>query len=70
MMTHKDVYKYFTLYFPQFAEHVEIWYPNGKNSVRVRQKNGQDFVFTYNGEMLWCFETVENHINRIRKGDK
>ena len=47
-MSQQEVYEWFKLYFPQYAEHVECWFPNGKNSVRVRQKNEQEFVFTYN----------------------
>lgn len=68
-MTHKKVYEWFTLYFPQYAEHVEAWFPNGKNSVRVRQTNGHDFVFTYNGINDWRFETVESFIKKS-KGDR
>lgn len=68
-MLQKDVYEWFRLYFPQFAEHVKTWYPNGKNSVRVRQSNGQDFIFTYNGEKDWRFETVESFIKGL-KGEK
>lgn len=67
-MTHKEVYKWFKLYFPQFAEHVTEWFPNGKNSVRVRQKNGQDFIFTYNGRTNWRFETVESFLSNTKGG--
>ena len=49
-MTYKAVYEWFKLYFPQFAEHVVSWFENGKNSIRVRQSNGQEFVFTYVGK--------------------
>ena len=41
-MVHNDVYKWFALYFPDYAgNHVECWFPNGKNSIRIRQKNKQ-----------------------------
>lgn len=68
-MLHKEIYKYFTLYFPQFAEHVVIWFPNGKKSVRVRQSNEQNFIFTYHGPEDWCFETVDSYTKKM-KGDK
>lgn len=67
-MTHTDVYEWFKLYFPQFSKHVIEWFPNGKNSVRVRQSNGQDFIFTYREKEDWCFETVESHIRKMRGG--
>lgn len=69
-MEHKEIYKWFELYLPQFSKHVVEWFPNGKNSVRVRQENGQDFIFTYNGPDNWCFETVVSFINdkMLKKG--
>lgn len=68
-MTQKAVYEQFELYFPQFAEHVETWFPNGKNSIRVRQTNGNDFIFTYNKKSDWSFETRDSFIKRL-KGEK
>lgn len=63
-MAHGDVYKWFELYFPQYAgEKTEVWFPNGKNSICVRQTNKQEFVFTCNGKDDWRFETVKSFIN-------
>lgn len=67
-MVHKEVYKQFELYFPLYAgENVEVWFPNGKNSVRVRQKNGQEFIFSYNGKDDWKFETRKSFINYLNE---
>ncbi len=44
------------------------WFPNGKNSIRVRIDGGSDFVFTYNNWTDWCYETVESHIRKMRGG--
>lgn len=63
-MMSKDIYEWFKLYFPQFVEHVESWFPNGKNSVRVRQTNGQEFIFSYNGQRDWRFETVDSFLKK------
>lgn len=39
-MSHSEVYKWFELYFPQYAgDKVESWFQNGKNRIRIRQKN-------------------------------
>lgn len=69
-MAHNDVYKQFKTQFPEYEEHIEDWFPNGKNSIRVRIKNGSDFVFTYNHWTDWCFETVESYIRKMRGGAK
>lgn len=66
-MQHLDVYEWFKRYFPQYSEHVETWFQNGKNSVRVRQENKQEFIFTYNGEKDWCFETADSYVKRMKE---
>lgn len=38
-MSHKDIYKWFELYFPDYAgDKVDTWFPDGKGGIRVRQK--------------------------------
>lgn len=66
-MSHSEVYKWFELYFPQYAgDKVESWFQNGKNSIRIRQKNHQEFIFTFNNEGNWRFETVESFMNGLK----
>lgn len=67
-MIHKEVYYWFTVHFPQFTRNIIGWFPNGKNSIRVRQSDYKDFIFTYNGKNDWCFETVDSFIARSRGG--
>lgn len=70
-MSHNDVYKWFELYFPNYAgDAVDAWFPNGKNSVRVRQKNRQEFVFTFHDRANWKFETVGSFMTGLRGGRK
>lgn len=69
MVLQKDVYKWFRLYFPIFDHPDNTWFPNGRNSVRIRQPNGQEFVFTYNGTKDWKLETIDSFIRRL-KGEK
>lgn len=68
-MSHDEVYKYFVLYFPAYADgNVDVWFANGKNSIRIRQTNGQEFVFTYDGKQDWKLETVKSFIKNIKGG--
>lgn len=70
-MSHSEVYKLFELYFPQYAgDKVESWFQNGKNRIRIRQKNHQEFIFTFNNEGNWRFETVESFMNGLKGGKK
>lgn len=36
----------------------------------IRQKNHQEFIFTFNNEGNWRFETVESFMNGLRGGKK
>ena len=67
-MSHKNVFEQFKLLFPQYIECIDTWFPNGKNSIRVRWTQDSDRIFTYNGIDDWCFETVDSFLNRM-KGD-
>lgn len=70
-MSHSDVYKWFELYFPDYAgDKVDAWFQNGKNSIRIRQKNHQEFVFTFHDKNNWNFETIDNFVSRLRGGKK
>lgn len=66
-MTHPRVYEEFKTYFPQYEQMMKLWFPNGKNSIRVRLNNGRELVFTYNGTNEWCFETVDNFLKRMER---
>lgn len=68
-MAHTTILKWFELYFPAYAgDNIKAWFPNGKNSIRVRQKNEHDFVFTFNNHDDWKFETIKSYINNTMKG--
>lgn len=73
-MSHNEVYQMFALYFPDYAkDRIKEWFPNGKNSIRIRQKNDQEYIFAYHGPSEWRFETVDCYIKGLleknRKGD-
>ena len=44
-MSHSEVMKWFESYFPDYSgDRIDMWFPNGRNSIRIRQKNGQEFI--------------------------
>lgn len=68
-MLQKTVYERFTEYFPTFANEATAWFPNGRNSVRVRLLSKRDLVFTYNDISDWSLETVDSFVKRM-KGER
>lgn len=65
-MIHKDVKSKFEKLFPLFAGGVTEWFPNGKNSIRVRiGVLHQDFVFTFNDGDDWKFETIDSFLKNL-----
>ena len=68
-MIHKDVYTMFEAYFPEVAAKVDVWFPNGKDSVRVRLTSKREFIFSYINDNHWSFETIDSFLEKL-KGDK
>lgn len=72
-MTHKKVYETFKDLFNVEDEEVSAWFQNGLNSIRVRNQNRVEFVFTYENDHDWVLETAEHFLKRLEsnlKGDK
>lgn len=65
-MTHNKVFEKGGELLPTyFAEKVvDVWFPNGRNSVRIRHYNRKEYIFTFNGPDEWSFETVKNFLER------
>ena len=64
-MAHNEVYKWFISYFPAYSEeNLDAWFPNGKNSIRVRHKSGREYVFTFQNPSVWSFETLKSFMER------
>lgn len=68
-MFHSDIFKYFKDCLPDRSEKATEYFPSGKNTIRVRQTNGQEFIFSYNGPKAWKFETIDQYIADM-KGEK
>lgn len=56
-MTQKDVLKAFMEISRTTEEDIEMWFPNGKDSVRVKLKNKRELIFTYDSPNYWRLET-------------
>lgn len=69
-MNHREVLDVFKFYFPQYEPYIKAWFPNGKNSIRVRQANGDNFVFTYHNSDDWTFETEGSFVRRLNERRK
>lgn len=65
-MSQKEILEKFKTTFPELARNTSIWFPNGKNSIRVRQVGGQEFIFTYNDKKEWILETHKSFIKRMK----
>jgi len=61
-MVHSKIFEYFKECLPANAEKVETYFPNGRNSIRVRQINGKEFIFSFNGSRAWKFETIDQFL--------
>lgn len=46
-MIHTQVYGFFQTCLPDQAKEVKEYFPNGKNSIRIRKTNGQEFIFSF-----------------------
>lgn len=65
-MKHDLILHFFKTCMPHQARLTTAWFPNGLNSIRVRFTNNEDFIFTYNNDKDWCYETVDSYIVRMK----
>lgn len=68
-MVHAQVYSFFKKVMPLEEKEATVYFPNGRNSIRIRKKNGQEFIFSYRSETEWSYETVDLFLARL-KGEK
>lgn len=68
-MNHTQVYEQYKEHVLNYAINTKEYFPNGKNSIRVRQNNGQEFVFTFMSSKSWKFETLDQFLIGM-KGEK
>lgn len=69
-MSHSEVYKWFELYFPQYAgDKVETWFQNGKNSIRKKELQGTNTAANF-GENYIIAEAMINTVLYAREDYK
>ena len=66
-MTQKNIYKEFKRLFPQYVKTIRQWYFIASNSICIRTDCDKYFVFTYNDEKDWYFETAVSYIYNGRR---
>lgn len=66
-MPHVKICELFATLCPGYAELMDDWLPNGKNSIRVRLNNHREYIFSYENEQDWKFETVKSFMRGNKK---
>lgn len=62
-MTHTLIHEIFTNMFDLGS--IDVWWPNGYNSIRVRYTNKKELVFTYYNDKDWKLETIDKFIKTM-----
>jgi hypothetical protein len=62
-MVHTELIKKFIGVYPITMEEIKCWFPNGKNSIRVRLTIDVDLIFTYHSKKNWKIETVDSWLD-------
>lgn len=68
-MIHTQVYEFFKKCLPEQASKVIEYFPNGRDSIRVRKENKQEFIFSLTSPKEWKYETIDQFLNDM-KGEK
>ena len=65
-MTQRDVFKAFMEISRTTEQDIEAWFPNGRDSVRVRLKNKKELIFTYDSPNYWRLETKGAYLTDMK----
>jgi hypothetical protein len=69
-MVHAQVYDFFRQVLPLEEKEAKVYFPNGRNSIRIRKRNGQEFIFSYRSQTEWAYETVDLFLARLKGENK
>ena len=65
-MCHNTIYDAYKDLMPFFAEKTEAWFPCGLNTIRVRLNTKKEYVFNYNADKSWQFQTIDLYIKNMK----
>ena len=66
-MLHSEVFEKYKSVFYRQVPSIDVWHPNGFNSIRIRLFSGDEYVFSYLGECNWRMETLESFMEYLSK---
>lgn len=64
-MLHEQVYSQLKKNFPKHSK--GEWWPCGKNRIRIRNPNGNEYIFTYYSDKIYRLETLDVFIKSMVK---
>jgi hypothetical protein len=65
-MVHEKIWEKFKEHNGSVSDIVTCWFPNGKNSIRVRLRESGDLIFTYISKKKWRLETVDSYLDSTK----
>lgn len=70
-MLHKDIYERYEKELPSQAKEAVVWFPNEKNSIRIRNRRNREFIFTYFPKTdEWSLEPLDYFLQRKERSLK
>ena len=63
-MTHEKIYQEFKKIFAMVDDNIVEWKPARKDSIYLKYKNGEEYIFRFRNKHSFSFETVEHFIER------
>ena len=64
-MLHTEVFDKYKKVFYREVPNIDVWHPNGFNSIRIRLKTGEEYIFSFVNDRMWSMETLDNFIKSL-----
>lgn len=65
LKNHEDLFEEYRQLLKVDESLIEEWFPCGKDSIRVRFKDGKEVIWTITGPENWMIESVEHFCKRL-----